>query len=418
MSEINIIISGLMAGMCLAAITALARFTRSSVAESASRIAELEQKLKNSKSEFENLGRIDNDIKERELLLVSLYEFTKKMSHGLRFDEIYKALVSFLDENLKETFAFKKGELIVLKELNDVYDIDRVYEFFGPLAAPSETAGLREAPAQKSASSAKKSPYDFQELLKLCMANKKGIFIERRESEGTFSALKVPDDVETVAVMPLMHENKIIAILAVQEMPRQNFDKFAIIAIQLALQMKKVLLYETVESLAITDGLTALYARRYFLERLEEELKRSKAHNLTFSFLMADIDHFKACNDTYGHLVGDVVLKEIGRIIKESVREIDLVARYGGEEFSVILPETRKELGGFVAQRIRKRIEESVFRAYDESLKITISIGVSAYPDDGQTARALIDSSDKAMYKAKADGRNLVRVFEKEARNQ
>ena len=210
--------------------------------------------------------------------------------------------------------------------------------------------------------------------------------------------------------MPLMNENRIAAVLAVEDMPQENFEKFAILSIQFAMEMKKVLLYETVESLAITDGLTGLYGRRYFVSRLEEEIVRSKTHDLKFSFLMGDIDFFKACNDTYGHLVGDAVLKEIARLIKETVREVDLVARYGGEEFGVILPETKKDGGVRVAERIRRKIEEHVFRAYDETLKITISIGVSAYSDDAEEAAALIDSADKAMYRAKSDGRNLVRT--------
>jgi diguanylate cyclase (GGDEF)-like protein len=123
---------------------------------------------------------------------------------------------------------------------------------------------------------------------------------------------------------------------------------------------------------------------------------------------MIDIDGFKNCNDSFGHLVGDVVLRDVARLMRESVREIDLVARYGGEEFSVVLPETGRSEARIVAERVRKRIEENDFRAYDETLKMTISVGVSAYPDDSSDADGLIEAADEALYAAKAAGKNIV----------
>jgi diguanylate cyclase (GGDEF)-like protein len=126
---------------------------------------------------------------------------------------------------------------------------------------------------------------------------------------------------------------------------------------------------------------------------------------------MIDIDHFKDYNDRYGHLVGDAILKEVSKSIKENIRQIDLSGRYGGEEFSIVLAETDKEQAQFVAGRIRQAIEYKCIRVYDEDLKITVSVGISAYPGDGKNAEELIDRADSALYQAKQEGRNRVCVY-------
>ena len=145
------------------------------------------------------------------------------------------------------------------------------------------------------------------------------------------------------------------------------------------------------------------------MERLEEEMKRSKRYGFNFAFLMVDIDNFKKCNDTCGHLVGDVVLRDVGRIIKEHVREIDLVGRFGGEEFSLVLPETGRDGALMAAERLRKNVELNVFKAYDEKLKLTVSVGVAIYPQDSDNTKDLVDKADEAMYDAKKSGKNIVR---------
>lgn len=317
-----------------------------------------------------------SELHERERAIVSLYEITKKMSQALRFDEIFGVLGLFLKEN----FIFRKSELILLKEEGgNITKIDKIYKAY----REEKDAGEKEQEEDRS------------EILKLFSKNREGVYIPK---EGGLS----------LAAVPLLSENKFAGILTIEGLPRHFFDKFSIVAMQFALEIKKVLLYETVEALAITDSLTTLYTRRYFFERMEEELNRSKRHGLKFAFLMLDIDNFKICNDTYGHLVGDVALKEIARIIKESTREIDLAARYGGEEFSIILPETDKIGARLAAERIRERIEENVVRAYDEKLKITVSIGLAVCPDDAPDSADLVEKADKALYAAKASGKNIV----------
>jgi diguanylate cyclase (GGDEF)-like protein len=127
---------------------------------------------------------------------------------------------------------------------------------------------------------------------------------------------------------------------------------------------------------------------------------------------MLDIDHFKDINDRYGHLVGDAILKEAVTIIKDSVRQVDFIGRYGGEELAIVLPETGKSYARVAAERIRHSLSQKPVNIYDESLQITVSIGISAYPQDGIRSKELIEKADRALYSAKERGRNRVCVFE------
>ncbi len=166
---------------------------------------------------------------------------------------------------------------------------------------------------------------------------------------------------------------------------------------------------KTLERLAITDGLTGIYNHRYFRERLEEELMRSLRYNLPLSCALFDIDDFKKCNDLYGHLFGDAVLKEIATRMLQTVRRTDIVARYGGEEFIVIMPQTPLEGAYAQAERIRKIIEEKPFTYMGKSVKITISGGVAeVIQNETLSVEDLLRIADQCLYKAKRAGKNII----------
>jgi len=202
-----------------------------------------------------------------------------------------------------------------------------------------------------------------------------------------------------------------VGYLAISRIREEDREKLAILAQQFLLGLKRAILYHKVQELAITDSLTKLFSRRYLLERLSEEVERAKKFNYNFSFLMLDIDHFKDYNDRYGHLVGDAILREVAYILKENTRQIDLAGRYGGEEFSAILTETDKNQAGYVAERIRLAIEQKVINAYDEHLKVTISIGIAVFPENASSSSDLVDKADKALYHSKQAGRNRVSFY-------
>ncbi|MDA8233872.1 MAG: GGDEF domain-containing protein [Clostridia bacterium] len=167
---------------------------------------------------------------------------------------------------------------------------------------------------------------------------------------------------------------------------------------------------QEMELLAITDELTMLYNYRYFQLILEKELKRNKYSCL--SLIMLDIDHFKKYNDRYGHTMGNRILAEIARIMKENVRDADTVVRYGGEEFGVVLPSTETEEAFRVAERIRQAVDNFVFNCPDGTpTKVTVSLGIACFPWDSENKSELISHADLALYKAKQTGRNKVCIY-------
>lgn len=161
------------------------------------------------------------------------------------------------------------------------------------------------------------------------------------------------------------------------------------------------------QSLATTDGLTGLINRRQFNHRLQAEMARARRHNSPLSLALFDLDDFKKVNDLYGHPVGDRILKELGLLISENIRESDVAARYGGEEFALILPETKLIEAYDLLERLRSLVERSVFCLPDNPLTATISIGVAQVSED-HTAFSLIEEADAALYEAKHQGKNRV----------
>lgn len=167
--------------------------------------------------------------------------------------------------------------------------------------------------------------------------------------------------------------------------------------------------FEHQYKLATTDGLTELYNHRYFQEQMKSNVENSKRYGNEFSMIILDIDFFKKFNDTYGHQSGDAVLRQVAQTLKKSVRATDIACRYGGEEMSIILPNTGKNVAHSTAEKICERVSSNKFKLQgDKEVSVTISLGVSTYPQDGQTPSELIEAADKRLYNAKNNGRNQV----------
>ena len=186
--------------------------------------------------------------------------------------------------------------------------------------------------------------------------------------------------------------------------------------LKFALASEKVLLDELDKrnkeliELSLTDGLTGLYNHRFIQERFEFEFKRIKRYGGHLSCLMIDIDHFKSVNDTYGHQFGDYVLREIAKIIQSKSREVDICARYGGEEF-MIITNVVLEYAMLFATKLHAAIERHEFSFDGKTARVTVSIGLADYRDDLKSRHELIEHADEALYQAKEDGRNLIRIW-------
>jgi len=178
--------------------------------------------------------------------------------------------------------------------------------------------------------------------------------------------------------------------------------------------------YDAIRRQVVTDHLTGLYNRRYFMNRAGEEIERSLRHQAPLSVLMIDIDHFKDFNDTYGHSTGDRVLQTVARAMQDVLRDYDVCARHGGEEFAILLPSTPGEKAYYVAERMRRTLSGTRYTGLGlpPEVNITISVGIATCPRDATTIDDLMDLADKALYQAKAEGRDKVIVYGAEERER
>jgi diguanylate cyclase (GGDEF)-like protein len=178
-----------------------------------------------------------------------------------------------------------------------------------------------------------------------------------------------------------------------------------------AVGVRNALLHSRTRAIADTDALTGLLAPRAYHERLELEFRKAQAMRTSLSLLLIDLDNFKMVNDKHGHLAGDELLRRLGVLLREQARREDICCRYGGDEFIIVMPGTIKSEAALVAQRIRKAIEDMRFVFEGVQVGVTVSIGVASYPQDVTTKQGLLKAADKALYGAKATGRNALRVF-------
>jgi diguanylate cyclase (GGDEF)-like protein len=246
-------------------------------------------------------------------------------------------------------------------------------------------------------------------ILNLCIENRQKLILSDTSSMKKKLLPFQTSSISSILCFPLNHEDEVLGVTATFSNRKDAFDIYQTEGIEIlnnmaSLSIDNVNLLHRIDEMALTDGLTGLFNHRHFQERLDEEIKRTGRTNEPLSLVLTDIDHFKSVNDNYGHPAGDAVLREISYIIKSRMRETDIAARYGGEEFALILTNTDVRGALKIAEDLRAVVEDKDFSSVDK--QITISLGISSFPDDASAKQDLIEKADQALYYAKENGRN------------
>ena len=221
---------------------------------------------------------------------------------------------------------------------------------------------------------------------------------------------------KSLVVLPLIVQDNavgtiVLASRRVAQFSKQVREMLGVISNQVAVSIENATMYKRMEEMATTDGLTELPNHRTFQARLSEMLARAERHSKPVTVVLTDVDKFKSINDTYGHPIGDMVLKRMSAVLADQVRKVDVVARYGGEEFAIILEETDREGALLLCERVRSQVASELIATDKGTFHVTISLGIASYPSDGTHKQQLIERADQALYAAKKGGRNRTVCF-------
>lgn len=358
---------------------AVAHFMRSS-----------EKKLLNT---LDTLNERTWELESSQLQLSNIYETTRAFSGILDMDQL-------LDEVLRvsqKIFRFQKCRIFLSNTTGDclylyaALDIGNRHIYKDPVPYGRDISGLMEMQDQSSMMS----------------------HLNRKNRDSGSNQVDIP----------LLSRGKVLGIMQIitetGKLPSGRDRRLLMVfAGSAAVAIDNSLLHKKTEELTIIDALTELYNYRHFRNKLTDELRRADRYRQKLSILMLDLDHFKEVNDRHGHQTGNVILREVSSIMQQCVRDIDVVARYGGEEFVVILPQTHEEDAATIAERIRDTVEKNYFPNSNgqREIKITVSLGIATYPEGVHNLDQLLEKVDKALYQAKAEGRNRVCRAEKTKR--
>lgn len=362
-------------------------------------MAEEHERLRRSVEEKSSIIERTNRMLEQYVKDLSLiYEIGQEVNSIIDLDRLYATIAA----TLKQHLHINEFALMVFDEKREELQVKAAYGFQNPETVSRMIFKKGEGITGLAAETGKK------------------IYIKDTSRETRFLNYKgesLPDASSFLSV-PLLYKDEVLGVVnfgrrGVGSFSYQDVKMLSLVAGQVALAIANARLYTRTRELSVKDELTGINNRRHFQNMLQMEWKRALRFRRSLSLIMVDVDHFKAYNDTFGHLQGDAVLRQIGTLLKRNLREVDTVARFGGEEFVLLLPDTDKRGAIAVAEKVRMIVEAQRFLSEErqETRQITLSAGVATYPEDVEEMDDLIDHADIALYRAKEQGRNRIQCF-------
>ncbi len=351
--------------------------------------------LEDIQDKYKELVERNNNLNERILELYTLYNISRTLSTSLQVSDLFELIVGLIGEALN----VDQYCLMILDEEFQKLQIRASHGMPEHILMHGEVE-VNEGISGKVVSGGKP-------LLINDVSKEKEFFYYTNSGLENGSYLGVPLKNSNETVIGVLNAHKPVT----NGFSASDYRLFTAVAEHVAVAITNAMTFEQTQELVRKDELTGLYNRRYFFERFEREVYRSRRYQRTISLLMIDIDHFKEYNDSYGHLRGDKVLKRLAHIFQENLREIDVVARYGGEEFLVLLPETSKNNAVVVGEKLRNAVASVDYNEDNPKLppcSLTVTTGVASIPDDANDPLLALDVADKALYLGKAQGRNQV----------
>ncbi|MBN2830723.1 MAG: sensor domain-containing diguanylate cyclase [Candidatus Omnitrophica bacterium] len=386
---------------------------------------------------MEELNKVKSELERTKLELGILYEISNAMRTTLKLDEILYIILTGVTAHIG--LGFNRALLFLINEKNSLIegrmgigpetgeeanriwsqienerkDLDDLISAYEASSSSNNGSGTN---FNKQVQKMRFSIHDANETL-LSLVALEGMPLHlTSETITNYRNTPIVQMLKNdeIILIPLKAKNKINGIIVAdnfinrEPITKDDIRMLNMLANQAGLAIENSQLYEKTLMLTNSDSLTELWNHGYFQFLLHTELEKSRAMQKPLSLLMLDIDYFKVYNDALGHQTGDKILKELATLLKNQSRKIDFVCRYGGEEFAIILPQTDKKEALMIAERLRMDTEKYTF-AYENILpnkKLTVSLGVASFPEDGLLPAELISASDKFLYQAKNKGRN------------
>ncbi len=338
---------------------------------------------------FDTLNMRTSELEKSQVQIEMIYENTRILASLLEPEGVVKEIMRILDRTLQ----FEQFAIIFRNDRGEYYYRARSIDSRVNFHLKAIQAG-KDGLVRKVA--------DMEELVR----------VKNVADREDYEPLHL--DTSAVILAPMSSHGHTHGLLLAESKKKDVFsDKdeqmLSIVARSAGLALENAELHKRTEEMSIIDDLTRAFNYRYFVRKLQEEKKRAIRYKLPLSIIMVDIDWFKKLNDTYGHEVGNIVLTDLAKVIRSCIRDVDVFSRYGGEEFVIILPQTPQAEAEVLAERMREKVESNVINTDNAGkLRITISVGVSSYPENRRSAEDLVSSADQALYRAKGSGKNLV----------